>query len=261
MTVYELYAVKYAERDGRRGEHFYGGDPHDAPMPMDYFVWAAVSPERTVVVDCGFSRGALLRQHRGGSPFPHREQPAADVRRLRDGAYPGRLAGPHHSRSRPPGPGALPSGAGAGGHRCTAGLTPGSVIRLARSDTMNYKVGPKGQVVIPKEIREQLGVQSGWGAVQEVMDDHVEIYFLPPEHHRSLLGVLRPYLQRSLPTDPTTIRSSVCTNTRTSPEAAGSTLARHQARWTSASACGPGGIDRLSGEGPAYSASSPSGLT
>jgi len=46
----EVYAIKYATREARSGEHFYGGDPHDAPMPMDYFVWAAVSDEHTVVV-------------------------------------------------------------------------------------------------------------------------------------------------------------------------------------------------------------------
>src|SRR6478672_4941190 len=44
MSTYALYAIKYAQRDARRGEHFYGGDPHDGPMPMDYFVWVAVSP-------------------------------------------------------------------------------------------------------------------------------------------------------------------------------------------------------------------------
>ncbi|MFI5267792.1 MAG: N-acyl homoserine lactonase family protein [Chloroflexota bacterium] len=64
MPNYELYAVKYAERDGRRGEHFYGGDPHDGPMPMDYFVWAAVSPERAVVVDCGFTAETAARRGR-----------------------------------------------------------------------------------------------------------------------------------------------------------------------------------------------------
>ena len=37
-----VYAVKYAEQVGRRAEHFLGGDPHDGPMPMDYFVWAVV---------------------------------------------------------------------------------------------------------------------------------------------------------------------------------------------------------------------------
>ena len=64
MSIYELYAIKYAEREGRRGEHFYGGDPHDAPMPMDYFVWAAVAPEQTVVVDCGFTAETAARRGR-----------------------------------------------------------------------------------------------------------------------------------------------------------------------------------------------------
>ena len=53
-TVYEVYAVKYAERDARRAEHFIGGDPHDTSMPMDYFVWAVVGPDKTWVVDTGF---------------------------------------------------------------------------------------------------------------------------------------------------------------------------------------------------------------
>ena len=53
-TQYQVFAVKYAERDARRADHFVGGDPHDAPMPMDYFVWAVVGPERTWVVDTGF---------------------------------------------------------------------------------------------------------------------------------------------------------------------------------------------------------------
>ena len=52
--VYEVYAMKYAERDARRTEHFLGGDPHDGPMPMDYFVWAIVGDARTWVVDTGF---------------------------------------------------------------------------------------------------------------------------------------------------------------------------------------------------------------
>jgi hypothetical protein len=28
--------------------------------------------------------------------------------------------------------------------------------------------------------------------VQRLVDDHVEIYFVPPEHNRSLLGILGP---------------------------------------------------------------------
>jgi glyoxylase-like metal-dependent hydrolase (beta-lactamase superfamily II) len=52
--AYEVYAVKYAERDARRPEHFLGGDPHDVPMSMDYFVWAVVGRANTWVVDTGF---------------------------------------------------------------------------------------------------------------------------------------------------------------------------------------------------------------
>ena len=60
---YEVYAVKYAERAARRGEHFLGGDPHDAPMPMDYFVWAIIGADSTWVVDTGF--GPLDAERRG----------------------------------------------------------------------------------------------------------------------------------------------------------------------------------------------------
>src|ERR1043166_8509504 len=52
--VYELFAIRYATRAARRADHFIGGDPHDGPMPMDYFVWAAVGPERSFVIDTGF---------------------------------------------------------------------------------------------------------------------------------------------------------------------------------------------------------------
>ena len=52
---YELYAIRYAERDARRSDHFIGGDPHDGPMLMDYFVWVAISPERSFVINTGFT--------------------------------------------------------------------------------------------------------------------------------------------------------------------------------------------------------------
>jgi hypothetical protein len=52
--VYEVFAVKYATRDARRPEHFIGGDPHDEPMPMDYFVWAVLGQGSVWVVDTGF---------------------------------------------------------------------------------------------------------------------------------------------------------------------------------------------------------------
>jgi glyoxylase-like metal-dependent hydrolase (beta-lactamase superfamily II) len=55
LPEYELYAIRYAERDARRSDHFIGGDPHDGPMPMDYFVWAAIGRERSFVIDTGFT--------------------------------------------------------------------------------------------------------------------------------------------------------------------------------------------------------------
>ncbi len=63
---------------------------------------------------------------------------------------------------------------------------------------MPYTVSPKGQVVIAKEIREKLGVKPGWIAVQRLVDDHVEIYFLPPPHRRSLKGLLADKIQTRL---------------------------------------------------------------
>ncbi len=61
---------------------------------------------------------------------------------------------------------------------------------------MSYKVGSKGQVVIAKDIRDHLNIGPGWLALQHVVDDHVEVYFVPPEHSESLKGTLAKYLMR-----------------------------------------------------------------
>jgi len=63
---------------------------------------------------------------------------------------------------------------------------------------VKYTVGPKGQIVIAKELRERLGVEPGWMALQRVEDDHLVVYFLPPEHSRSLAGALAPYIDDSV---------------------------------------------------------------
>lgn len=55
------------------------------------------------------------------------------------------------------------------------------------------KVGTKYQMVIDREVREELGVRPGWVAVQAVVGDHLEVRFLPPEHNRSLAGSLGEY--------------------------------------------------------------------
>ena len=63
LPTYEVFAIKYAQRDARRTNHFLGGDPHDAPMPMDYFVWLIRNAQRTFVVDTGFNE-AMARQRK-----------------------------------------------------------------------------------------------------------------------------------------------------------------------------------------------------
>ncbi|MBI4320241.1 MAG: AbrB/MazE/SpoVT family DNA-binding domain-containing protein [Chloroflexi bacterium] len=57
-------------------------------------------------------------------------------------------------------------------------------------------VGTKGQVVIEKQIRERLGLEPGSLAIQRLVGDHVEIYFGPPAHRRSLRGILASRIQR-----------------------------------------------------------------
>ena len=66
--VYEVFAVKYGQRVGNRGGMLIFGDPHDAPMPMDYYVWAVRNAGRTV--------GAAARRC-------HRRAGAASARRGR----------------------------------------------------------------------------------------------------------------------------------------------------------------------------------
>jgi glyoxylase-like metal-dependent hydrolase (beta-lactamase superfamily II) len=61
---YELFAIRYATRDARRSEHFIGGDPHDGPMPLDYFVWLIRGNGREIVVDTGFSAAVAAKRGR-----------------------------------------------------------------------------------------------------------------------------------------------------------------------------------------------------
>lgn len=62
--AYEVFAIRYARRDARRVDHFIGGDPHDAPMPMDYFVWLVRNEERALVVDTGFTAAMAAKRKR-----------------------------------------------------------------------------------------------------------------------------------------------------------------------------------------------------
>ena len=63
-TKYQVFAIKYAELMRQASENFIDGDPHDtSEMPLNYYVWAIVGAERTIVVDTGF--GAAVGAKRG----------------------------------------------------------------------------------------------------------------------------------------------------------------------------------------------------
>lgn len=62
--IYELFALRYATRPARRADHFIGGDPHDGPMPMDYFVWLARTEGHAVLIDTGFNAAVAARRGR-----------------------------------------------------------------------------------------------------------------------------------------------------------------------------------------------------
>jgi glyoxylase-like metal-dependent hydrolase (beta-lactamase superfamily II) len=61
---YEVYAIKYAHHARRASENFIGGDPHDGPMPLDYFVWLIRGEGREIVVDTGFSAAVAAKRGR-----------------------------------------------------------------------------------------------------------------------------------------------------------------------------------------------------
>ena len=64
--TWELYAIKYGTLLERmRRESFVKLDPHDdGPMPIDYYVWVAVSPEQTIVIDTGFDEAEATKRGR-----------------------------------------------------------------------------------------------------------------------------------------------------------------------------------------------------
>ena len=63
-TAYEIYAIKYAEHERRARENFIGGDIHDGPMAMDYFVWVVRNADRTIIVDTGFDQAMAEKRKR-----------------------------------------------------------------------------------------------------------------------------------------------------------------------------------------------------
>ena len=65
MTPWEVYAIRYARNDNaKRSTNFIGGDAHDAPMPLDYFVWAIRQGTRTIILDTGFDEAMGKKRNR-----------------------------------------------------------------------------------------------------------------------------------------------------------------------------------------------------
>lgn len=64
VPQYEVYAVRYGEHVRHSRENFFGGDPHDGPMPMAYYVWAIVGAGQCIVVDTGFDAATAQRRNR-----------------------------------------------------------------------------------------------------------------------------------------------------------------------------------------------------
>ena len=66
---YEVYAIRYARHERRARDNFIGGDEHDGPMPLDYFVWLIRGEDHAFVVDTGFdAEMAKLRGRQLTSP-------------------------------------------------------------------------------------------------------------------------------------------------------------------------------------------------
>jgi glyoxylase-like metal-dependent hydrolase (beta-lactamase superfamily II) len=63
-TEFELFAIRYAHHERMASESFIFRDSHDVPMPLDYFVWLARSPEKTFVIDTGFDAATGARRER-----------------------------------------------------------------------------------------------------------------------------------------------------------------------------------------------------
>jgi glyoxylase-like metal-dependent hydrolase (beta-lactamase superfamily II) len=76
---YEVYAIKYAEHPRRASENFIGGDPHDGPMPLDYFVWAIKGAQRTWIVDTGFNAEVGKQRQRNLIRSPAEGLKALDI--------------------------------------------------------------------------------------------------------------------------------------------------------------------------------------
>jgi glyoxylase-like metal-dependent hydrolase (beta-lactamase superfamily II) len=65
---YEVYAIRYARHERTARANFIasvgGGDEHDGPMPLDYFVWLVRGEAGAFVIDTGFDARAAAERGR-----------------------------------------------------------------------------------------------------------------------------------------------------------------------------------------------------
>jgi glyoxylase-like metal-dependent hydrolase (beta-lactamase superfamily II) len=61
---YQVHAIRYARHERTARHNFLGGDEHDGPMPLDYFVWVVRNAKRTIVVDTGFGETEAAQRGR-----------------------------------------------------------------------------------------------------------------------------------------------------------------------------------------------------
>ncbi len=65
MSDWEVHAVKYADRNARtRADSFIFDDNHDAPHPMDYFMWVLRRDKQVILVDTGYDNAEAADRDR-----------------------------------------------------------------------------------------------------------------------------------------------------------------------------------------------------
>ena len=65
MSTWEVYAIKYADRNSRtRADSFLFDDVHNAPHPMDYFMWLLRREDQVILVDTGYEEAEAQARDR-----------------------------------------------------------------------------------------------------------------------------------------------------------------------------------------------------
>jgi glyoxylase-like metal-dependent hydrolase (beta-lactamase superfamily II) len=62
--TFEIFAIRYGHLERRSPANFIGGDEHDQPMPLDYFVWVIRRPGKFYLLDTGFDAAMGLKRDR-----------------------------------------------------------------------------------------------------------------------------------------------------------------------------------------------------